>query len=126
LAKTLGRSCRQTRIWLYCPFPGEGKASQKTEKRPVEAGFDLQILFSNLHFLISAAALSEGLALEREVLAKVFASEDAAEGMKAYLEKRIAKFKCRQRSVIEDCPWALLQVARAGSPTHPSDLQSAC
>jgi len=41
------------------------------------------------------ASLSEGLALEREVLAQVFASEDAAEGMKAYLEKRMAKFKGR-------------------------------
>ncbi len=41
------------------------------------------------------APLSEGLALEREVLAQVFASEDAAEGMKAYLEKRTAKFKGR-------------------------------
>lgn len=40
-------------------------------------------------------ALSEGLALEREVLAQVFASEDAAEGMKGYLEKRIVKFKGR-------------------------------
>ena len=39
--------------------------------------------------------LSEGLALEREVLAQVFASGDAAEGMKAYLEKRRAKFKGR-------------------------------
>lgn len=38
-------------------------------------------------------SLAEGLAFEREVLAKVFASEDAAEGMKAYLEKRTAQFK---------------------------------
>lgn len=41
------------------------------------------------------ASLGEGLALEREILAQVFASEDAAEGMKAYLEKRTAKFKGR-------------------------------
>lgn len=41
------------------------------------------------------SSLGEGLALEREVLAQVFASEDAAEGMKAYLEKRTAKFKGR-------------------------------
>lgn len=40
-------------------------------------------------------SLQEGLALEREVLAQAFASEDAAEGMKAYLEKRAAKFKGR-------------------------------
>ena len=41
------------------------------------------------------SSLSEGLALEREVLAQAFASEDASEGMKAYLEKRTAKFKGR-------------------------------
>ena len=41
------------------------------------------------------SSLSEGLALEREVLAQAFASEDAAEGMKAYLEKRTVKFKGR-------------------------------
>lgn len=41
------------------------------------------------------SSLNEGLAFEREVLAQAFASEDAAEGMKAYLEKRAAKFKGR-------------------------------
>ena len=41
------------------------------------------------------AGLNEGLALERELLAQVFSSEDAAEGLKAYLEKRTAKFKGR-------------------------------
>ena len=41
------------------------------------------------------ASLNEGLALEREVLAQAFASEDAAEGLKAYLEKRAPKFKGR-------------------------------
>jgi enoyl-CoA hydratase/carnithine racemase len=37
----------------------------------------------------------EGLALERELLAQAFASADAAEGLKAYKEKRIAKFEGR-------------------------------
>ena len=40
-------------------------------------------------------SLSEGLALEREVLYQTFASEDGSEGVKAYLEKRTAKYKGR-------------------------------
>ena len=39
------------------------------------------------------APLGEGLAFEREMLAQVFASQDAAEGMQAYLQKRVAQFK---------------------------------
>lgn len=39
------------------------------------------------------SSLAEGLALEREVLYQTFASEDGAEGVAAYLEKRTAKFK---------------------------------
>jgi enoyl-CoA hydratase/carnithine racemase len=35
----------------------------------------------------------EGLAFEREMLAQAFASADAAEGLTAYREKRIAKFE---------------------------------
>jgi enoyl-CoA hydratase/carnithine racemase len=35
----------------------------------------------------------EGLAFERELLAQAFASRDAAEGLQAYKEKRIAKFE---------------------------------
>ncbi len=38
-------------------------------------------------------SLAEGLALEREVLYQTFASEDGSEGVKAYLDKRTAKFK---------------------------------
>jgi enoyl-CoA hydratase/carnithine racemase len=34
----------------------------------------------------------EGLALERELLAQAFASADAAEGLSAYKDKRVAKF----------------------------------
>lgn len=36
---------------------------------------------------------SEGLAFERELLAQAFASSDAAEGLSAYREKRVAKFQ---------------------------------
>ncbi len=40
-------------------------------------------------------SLPDGLALEREVLAQTFGSEDGNEGVKAYLEKRTAQFKGR-------------------------------
>ena len=39
------------------------------------------------------SSLAEGLAFEREVLYQTFASEDGTEGVKAYQEKRSAKFK---------------------------------
>jgi len=38
-------------------------------------------------------SLPDGLALERELLAQAFGSEDGQEGVKAYLEKRTAQFK---------------------------------
>ncbi|RMD90618.1 MAG: enoyl-CoA hydratase/isomerase family protein [Calditrichaeota bacterium] len=38
-------------------------------------------------------SLPDGLSLEREVLQRAFESEDAQEGLKAYLEKRAANFK---------------------------------
>ena len=47
-------------------------------KRAVQSGADLP--------------LESGLALERELQAKLFASEDAAEGMSAFVEKRSAQF----------------------------------
>ncbi len=40
-------------------------------------------------------SLPDGLAFERELLAQAFGSEDGAEGVKAYLEKRTAQFKGR-------------------------------
>ena len=36
---------------------------------------------------------AEGLAFERELLAQAFASADAAEGLSAYQQKRVAKFE---------------------------------
>ena len=38
-------------------------------------------------------SLAEGLAMEHEVLYQAFGSEDGAEGVKAYLEKRTAKYQ---------------------------------
>jgi len=48
-------------------------------KRAIQAGLD--------------GSLAEGLSLEHEVLYQVFSSEDGNEGVKAYLEKRTAKFQ---------------------------------
>ncbi len=50
-------------------------------KRAVQAGTDLP--------------LAEGLALERELQQQLFRSEDAAEGLAAYLEKRPPEFRGR-------------------------------
>ncbi|HWP59215.1 MAG TPA: enoyl-CoA hydratase-related protein [Candidatus Acidoferrales bacterium] len=48
-------------------------------KRAVQTGWEL--------------SLPDGLAFERELLAQAFGSEDGSEGVKAYLEKRTAKFQ---------------------------------
>lgn len=48
-------------------------------KRAVQSGIEM--------------SMADGLTLEREVLYQTFASEDGSEGVKAYLEKRTAKFK---------------------------------
>ena len=39
------------------------------------------------------APLDLGLAIEREAISRVFVSEDAEEGIKAFTEKRTADFK---------------------------------
>jgi len=50
-------------------------------KRAVKSGFEMSLV--------------DGLALERELLQQAFDSEDAAEGMKSFMEKRMAAFKGR-------------------------------
>jgi hypothetical protein len=35
----------------------------------------------------------EGLAFERELLAQAFSSADSSEGLSAYMDKRVAKFR---------------------------------
>jgi len=64
----------------YCPPAKASKAIGRI-KRAVQSGLE--------------ASLSEGLALERELQQELFESEDAKEGLKAYLEKRPPAFKGR-------------------------------
>ena len=62
----------------FCP-PGKASMSVGHIKRAVKTGGELP--------------LEAGLALERELQAKLFASDDAAEGIRSYVEKRRASFK---------------------------------
>ena len=59
--------------------PNKGSLAVGKVKRAVQTGLEM--------------SLPDGLALERELLAQTFASEDGIEGVKSYLEKRTAQFK---------------------------------
>ena len=59
--------------------PNKGSLAVGKVKRAVQTGTEM--------------SSPDGLALERELLAQTFASEDGNEGVKAYLEKRTAQFK---------------------------------
>src|SRR3989454_923279 len=61
--------------------PNKASMAVGKVKRAIQTGLEL--------------SLPDGLALEREVLAQTFGSEDGSEGVKAYLEKRTAQFKGR-------------------------------
>jgi enoyl-CoA hydratase/carnithine racemase len=72
------------RVFEYAGrFTAPGKASLAVGriKRAVQSGAEV--------------SLEQGLALERELQAELFASEDAREGLAAYVEKRAATFKGR-------------------------------
>jgi enoyl-CoA hydratase len=61
----------------FCP-PHKASQAVGLIKRAVQSGVE--------------ASLEQGLALERELQQRLFESEDAAEGLRAYLEKRPAVF----------------------------------
>jgi enoyl-CoA hydratase/carnithine racemase len=61
--------------------PGKAARAVGLIKRAVQSGTE-----SGFH---------EGLALERELQQQLFCSEDAVEGLAAYLDKRKAEFKAR-------------------------------
>jgi len=58
--------------------PKKASMSVGMIKRAIQTGADI--------------SLADGLALEREVLQRAFASDDSKEGLKAFLEKRTANF----------------------------------
>ncbi len=61
--------------------PGKAAMAVGRIKRAVQSGAEM--------------ALEQGLALERELQAELFASADAKEGLSAFVEKRTAKFEAR-------------------------------
>ena len=61
----------------FCP-PHKASMAVGRIKRAVQSGLEM--------------GFEQGLALERELQAELFASEDAREGMRAFVEKRPAKF----------------------------------
>lgn len=74
-----GGACRAAAV-DYCARLAEGPREAIGRAKVVtSAGF--------------GAPLDLGLALEREAIARIFASEDAAEGIQAFTEKRPARFK---------------------------------
>ena len=64
----------------FCP-PGKASQAVGAIKRAVQTGRDLGI--------------EAGLALERELQQRLFTSEDAREGVRAYVENRVPAFKGR-------------------------------
>src|ERR1700716_1202806 len=74
-----GKACRAAAV-DYCAKLAEGPREAIGRAKVVTSvGF--------------GAPLDLGLALEREAIARIFASEDAAEGIQAFADKRPAKFK---------------------------------
>lgn len=64
----------------FCP-PGRAAQAVGLIKRSVQTGLEVP--------------LESGLALERELQQRLFAAEDAREGLAAFVEKREAEFKGR-------------------------------
>jgi len=62
----------------FCP-PNKAALASGMIKRAVQSGAEVPLEY--------------GLAMEREMQAKLFASKDAKEGIAAYVEKRVANFK---------------------------------
>ena len=56
--------------------------------------------------------MESALAVERELQQRLFASEDAKEGLAAYVEKRPATFKAKYRAVARD-PMSDIAMAEA-------------